>query len=122
MEPPRDGNDTADTSRFIISGHQVDVGDALREHAMRGLSETASKYFDGAEDASVTFSRTGKGGFACNLRFHAGRGLFFDSHGEHEDAYVAFNQALERVAKQLRRRKRELREDKPANPARQGVL
>lgn len=118
MEPPQD----ADPSRFIVSGHQVDVGDGLRTHVLRHLTETAAKYFDGAEDATVTFSRTGTGGFGCTVRFHAGRGLFFDGGGENADAYLAFTEALEHVAKQLRRRKRALREDKPTNPTRQGVL
>ena len=35
-------------------------------------------------------------------------------------AYLAFNQALGRVAKQLRRRKGALREDKPVNPTKAG--
>ena len=121
MAPPRD-SDATEAPRFTIAGHQMDVGDRLRAHALDGLRDIAAKYFDGAEDASVTFSRTGNGGFGCGIRFHAGRGLFFDGHAENGDAYLAFNQALERVAKQLRRRKRALREDKPTNPTRQGTL
>lgn len=118
MEPPKD----ADTSRIAVAGHQVDVGERLRAHAATKLAEVAGKYFDGPEDAAVTFSRTGKGGFGCTVRVHAGRDLFFDGEGENEDAYLAFNQALERVAKQLRRRKRALREDKPTNPTREGMI
>lgn len=119
----QDRNDDAgEASRFTIAGHQMDLGDSLRAHTLAGLREIAAKYFDGAEDAAVTFSRTGKGGFGCSLRFHAGRGLFFEGRGENAEAALAFNQALERVAKQLRRRKRALREDKPTNPTRQGVL
>jgi hypothetical protein len=53
---------------------------------------------------------------------HAGRNLFFDGSAEAAEAPAAFNQALEHVAKQLRRRKRALREDKPANPDKQGLL
>ena len=86
---------------------------------LRGI---ASKYFGGAEDIAVTFSRTGKGGFGCSIRVHAGRNLYFDGEGENAEAAVAFNRALERVAKQLRRRKRALREDKPANPTKAGLL
>lgn len=121
MEPQR-GADATDTSRFTVSGHQVDVGEALRTYATEQLAGVAAKYFGGVEDVAVTFSRTGKGGFGCSIRVHSGRDLRFDGHAEDADAHVAFNQAMERVAKQLRRRKRALREDKPVNPDKQGVL
>ena len=121
MEPRQDADDTI-ASRIIVSGHQVDVGETLRQHATEQLDALARKYFGGAEDITCTFSRTGKGGFGCAIRVHSGRGLYFDGEGENTAAPVAFNQALERVAKQLRRRKRELREDKPVNPTKDGVL
>ena len=119
---PKPPTDEDATSRIIVSGHQVDVGDTLRAHATEQLEALGRKYFDKAEDATCTFSRTGKGGFACAIRVHSGRGLFFDGEAEHAAAPGAFAQALEHVAKQLRRRKRELREDKPVNPTRDGVL
>jgi ribosomal subunit interface protein len=106
-------------SRIIVSGHQVELGEALRAHATEQLRRLSAKYFDGAEDITATFSRTGKSGFGCSLRVHAGRGLFFDGEGEHANAYTAFGNALNRVAKQLRRQKRALREDKPINPNKQ---
>ena len=121
MEPPRDA-DATEISCIAVSGHQVDVGDGLRTYATEQLTGVAAKYFGGAEDIAVTFSRTGKGGFSCSIRVHSGRGLYFDGHADHAEAHAAFNQALERVAKQLRRRKRALREDKPVNPTKQGLL
>jgi ribosome-associated translation inhibitor RaiA len=109
-------------SRVIVSGHQMDVGEALRNHAIQQLGTLAGKYFGGADDIACTFSRTGSGGFACTIRVHSGRGLHFDGEAEHAAAPGAFTLALERVAKQLRRRKRELREDKPVNPTKDGLL
>ncbi|MFC7476517.1 HPF/RaiA family ribosome-associated protein [Dankookia sp. GCM10030260] len=120
MKPDPATNDA--TSRIVISGHQVDVGDTLRAHATEQLDALGHKYFDRAEDATCTFSRTGSGGFGCAIRLHSGRGLFFEGTAEHAAAPGAFALALEHVAKQLRRRKRELREDKPVNPTRDGVL
>lgn len=111
-----------DESRIVVSGHQVELGEALRAHALEQLRRLSAKYFDGAEDITATFSRTGKSGFDCRVRVHAGRGLFFDGEGEHANAYTAFSTALERVAKQLRRQKRALREDKPVNPTKEGLL
>ncbi|WP_158295459.1 HPF/RaiA family ribosome-associated protein [Crenalkalicoccus roseus] len=119
MEPQRDAEDDP-APPITVSGHQVDVGERLRDHAIREIRDVAAKYFGGAEGVAVTFSRSGKGGFGCSIRIHAGRGLHFEGEAENGDAYLAFNQALERVAKQLRRRKRALKEDKPVNPAKEG--
>ncbi|SHI96494.1 ribosomal subunit interface protein [Roseomonas rosea] len=117
----RDGEDEG---RIIVSGHQTDVGDALRTHVTEQARRLSAKYFNGAEDITVTFSPGGKGaGFGCNVRVHAARGLFFDGHGEHSNnAYTAFSTALERVAKQLRRQKRALREDKRVNATKEALL
>ena len=86
--PRHDTDDTA--SRIVVSGHQVDVGDTLRAHATAQLEALGHKYFDRAEDATCTFSRTGSGGFACTIRLHSGRGLSFDGEAEHAAAPGAF--------------------------------
>ncbi|HEY8613445.1 MAG TPA: HPF/RaiA family ribosome-associated protein [Roseomonas sp.] len=116
--------DVTREGRIIVSGHQTDVGEALRTHATEQASRLSAKYFNGAEDITITFSPGGKGaGFGCNVRVHVGRGLFFDGHGEHaRNAYTAFASALERVAKQLRRQKRAMREDKPVNATKEALL
>jgi len=115
------GDAAPDSPSIAIHGHQMDVGDALREHVTERLTSVSAKYLN-AEDMTARFSRTGNGGFSCSVRVHAGRNLFFDGSAEAAEAPAAFNQALEHVAKQLRRRKRALREDKPANPDKQGLL
>lgn len=115
MQPPP-GSDETEVSRITVSGHQMQLGEALKGHATGQLADLATRYFGGTEDMACTFSRSGNGGFDVSLRVHAGRGLYFDAHGEGTEPIPAFNMALERVAKQLRRRKRELREDKAINP------
>jgi len=107
-----------DSPSIAIHGHQMDVGEALRSYVTERLNTISAKYL-GAEDMTARFSRTGNGGFACSVRVHAGRDLFFDGSAEAADAHAAFNEALEHAAKQLRRRKRALREDKPVNPDKQ---
>lgn len=121
MQPPRDA-DATEISRVQVSGHQMDVGEALRSHVATSMVEIARKYFGGAEDMAATFNRTGTGGFGCSLRMHIGTNLFFEGRGEAQDAHRAFNEALEHVAKQLRRNKRALREDKPVNPDKAGLV
>ena len=42
---------------ITVSGKQVDLSDALRTRVSDGLDTIAGKYFDGALEANVTFSR-----------------------------------------------------------------
>jgi len=109
-------------ARIVVSGQHVELGEALKNHATEQLRRLSTKYFGKAEDITATFSRAGKSGFGCAIRVHSGRGLFFEGEGEAPDAYTAFSGALDRVAKQLRREKRALREDKPVNPTKEGLL
>jgi ribosome-associated translation inhibitor RaiA len=43
--------------QITVSGKQVDLSDALRTRVADGLDTIAGKYFDGALEANVTFSR-----------------------------------------------------------------
>jgi ribosome-associated translation inhibitor RaiA len=112
MEPPRDA-DATEVSRITVSGHQVDVGDGLRTYATRQLTGVASKYFGGAEDVARNLLAHRQGRIRLLHPVHSGRGPVLRRLRGEREAPVAFNQALERVAKQLRRRKRALRKDKP---------
>ena len=40
-----------------VAGHQVDTGEALREHAIGRMEEITEKYFSRAVAANVTFGR-----------------------------------------------------------------
>lgn len=90
-----------------IQGKHVDVGDALRAHASDNLDSTVAKYFNRAVNASITFSKDGPA-FRADISVHAGRGLSMQGSATNNDAYSAFDQSLERIAKQLRRYKRRL--------------
>ncbi len=90
-----------------VQGKHVDVGDALRAHAKDNLDNTVAKYFTRALNASITFSKDGHS-FRVDISVHAGRGLSMQGSATNDDAYAAFDQSLERIAKQLRRYKRRL--------------
>jgi ribosomal subunit interface protein len=112
-----------------VKGKNLDVGDALRTHATDNLINIVGKYFDHAIDATVVFSRDG-GEFKADISVHPGpRGLVVQSAHHGNDAYGAFDGALDRVAKQLRRYKRRLsnhhqkaRNDDNLLPAQQYVI
>ena len=95
--------------QISVSGKQLSVGDALRGHAQTRLESAVGKYFDGAIDSHVVFSREAHN-FRADVAVHVGRDIVAQGHGLADDAHVAFDLALEHVAKQLRRSKRRRRD------------
>ena len=94
-----------------VSGKHVDVGDSLRSYAEEQLSGSVKKYFEQAIDAHVTISREGAM-MHVDISVHPGaRGLVVQGRGVASEPYPAFDVALERIAKQLRRYKRRLVDD-----------
>ncbi|MBL6932521.1 MAG: ribosome-associated translation inhibitor RaiA [Rhodospirillales bacterium] len=91
-----------------VKGKHVDVGDALRGHAESQLESSVRKYFDNAIDSTVIFSKEGHG-FRADISVHAGRGMVMQGGAEGNDAYGAFDGALGRISKQLRRYKGRIR-------------
>jgi ribosomal subunit interface protein len=94
-----------------VSGHQVDVGEALRSHALAQLRAADVKYQLRATSAQVTF---GKGphdhGFTCEIVAYAPQGLVLKATERSAEARPAFDAALDKVAKQMRRNARRNKE------------
>ena len=95
--------------QITVSGKQVDLSDALRVRVAEQLDLIAGKYFDGAQEAHVTFGRA-RSFFTCDINVHAGRGLTLRGEGEAADAHSAFDDAAEHIAKRLRRYRRRVNE------------
>jgi ribosomal subunit interface protein len=110
-----------------IKGKRLDVGDALRSHVEDRLATAVSKYFLKAHDANVTISREAHF-FRADISVHPLRGVLVQGRSNADDAYAAFDSALEHIAKQLRRYKRRLndkhkgRAPEEAIPAQQYTL
>ena len=92
-----------------ISGKQIDVGEALRTHVEYNMVAAVAKYFDRPVDAHVVFSRNGHG-FKCDSSVHLSTGLTAQAHAVNGEIYAAFDQATDRIEKQLRRYKRRLKD------------
>lgn len=95
--------------QITVSGKQVELSDALRTRVSDHMDVIASKYFDHALEAHVTFSRA-RSFFTCDINLHAGRGLRLRGEGEAADANTAFDDAAEHIAKRLRRYRRRVNE------------
>jgi ribosomal subunit interface protein len=91
-----------------VSGHQVETGEALQTHATDRLNAIVEKYFSRALSSQVTFGRGPAGGFRCDIVMHVMQNLVLKAAGMAQDAHQAFDQAAEKIDKQLRRYKRRL--------------
>ena len=93
-----------------VSGHQMNTGSALQDHAESRLGMVVEKHFSRALSSTVTFGKAPAGAFGCDIVLHVNQGLILKSHGEAQDAHVAFDQAADKIEKQLRRYKRRLKD------------
>src|SRR5438105_15684450 len=95
--------------QLTVTGKQVDVGGALRRHVQTNLDAFLGKYFRTAIEAHAVFAREAHL-IRADLSVHIGRGIMVKSGATATDYYPAFDAAAERLAKQLRRYKRRLRD------------
>lgn len=96
--------------QLIVQGKQMDLGDALKSHVSDKLEDINTKYFNRAIDATVTFSPEGQAFTKTHISIRVGKDIMVISDATESDPYIAFDQAAEKVAKQLRRYKRRLRD------------
>lgn len=96
--------------QISVSGKQLDVGQSLRTHVERRLSDGVSKYFEKAIDANVVFSKQSHL-FRADVLVNegTGTGIVIKGNGTANDIYASFDQAADRIEKQLRRYKRKIK-------------
>lgn len=96
--------------RIQIAGRQVDVGEALRSRIETELAAGVGKYFNRATDAVVTVAKNGGGiEFEVDCTVHLPSGISLQAEGHAGDAHSAFDDALSKLEKRVRRYKRRLR-------------
>jgi ribosomal subunit interface protein len=93
-----------------VSGHQVDVGEALRGHAESRVRAANDKYDARAISSTVTF---GKGPhdhrFDCEIILYLPNGVVLKGSSRAVEAQPAFEDALAKIEKQMRRYMKRLR-------------
>lgn len=92
-----------------VSGRGVEVGEALRSHIQTRVDEHVSKYIDRVNSIQAVVAKDAhlfRVDLVGNVGTHSG--FVIRSRGESGDVYAAFDDALEKVAKQLRRYKRKM--------------
>lgn len=96
--------------RVQVAGRQMDVGEALRTRIESELTSGVGKYFNRATDAVVTVAKNGGGiGIEVDCTVHLSSGISLQAAGHASDAHSAFDDALGKLEKRVRRYKRRLR-------------
>src|SRR5579875_1937422 len=102
MNPPPDVS-----MNVQVSGKNVDVGDALRTRITNELIAGVEKYFDRGGSAEAVVSREGHY-FKIEVRLMLASGQQVVAFGMGGDAHSAFDDALTKTEKRVRRYKRRL--------------
>ena len=107
--------------KLRVSGKQFEVGDVLPEMVRKRLEAVVGKLFNGGTESSVVFSHEGPW-FRADCTTHLDSGVVLKSEGSAADAYRAFDEAVDRLERQIRRHKRRLKNhhDKARAPDNQG--
>lgn len=93
-----------------VSGHQVDVGAALKTQVEDRLTAIANKYFSRAISAHATFGKGPHDAFTCDIVMHVTQGLVLKASNKGQEAHGALDGAADKVEKQLRRYTRRLKD------------
>ncbi len=92
-----------------VSGKGLDIGEAFQEHVQGRLTDGLGKYLDRVVSADVIVS---KEAHLFDVKIHANPGtssnIVIKSSGQASDLYAAFDDAADKVEKQLRRYKRRI--------------
>jgi len=104
--------------QLTVTGKQIEIGDVLRRHIESSLGSILDKYFKTAIEAHVVLSKEAYLSRA-EISIHIGRGIVVNARAASAEVYPGFDAAAERLAKQLRRYKRRLRDHHAK--AREGV-
>lgn len=94
---------------ITVSGHNMDVGQALQQHASGKLGELV-RYQIQLVDGHVTFSKSAKGAEAVKADVSvSAHGLNLRAQAAGADPYAVFEEAADKLEQQLRRYKDRLK-------------
>jgi ribosomal subunit interface protein len=89
-----------------INGINIDLGEALPHHVQDKLLHVAGTYFGRLNHGTVGFTRDGYS-YSCTINIQVSNLRMIIAESSAADCHQAFDRALGKVDKQLRRRKRQ---------------
>ncbi|MDX1949035.1 MAG: ribosome-associated translation inhibitor RaiA [Rickettsiales bacterium] len=97
--------------KITVSGKHIKIGSGLKEHVLESTESGITKYFENAISADVIFSKEAHF-FTCDIVVNDGTGTHsnYKAQAKEENIFAAFDKALDRMEKQLRRYKRRIKD------------
>ena len=92
-----------------IAGKHMDIGDSFRSRIEGRVDDIVGKYFKGGFSGHVPLLKDGSR-FSADCLLHLNSGTTLQATGEAQDAPLAFDLAMERLEKRLRRYKSRLKQ------------
>ncbi|RDI52271.1 HPF/RaiA family ribosome-associated protein [Microvirga subterranea] len=94
-------------SSIKINSTNIDLGEVLPRKIQEELLHAAETYFGYLNHATVGFTRDGHW-YCCTINAQVSNLKVFVAEASATDCHKSFDLALEKIAKQLRRRKRRI--------------
>jgi ribosomal subunit interface protein len=97
--------------KITVAGQHISVGASLQEYVEGKLNHTVKRYFEHAISSAVHFVKDGYL-YKCDIKVHEGTGrhTITMSEASSDDIYTAFDIALAKCEKQLRRYRSRLKD------------
>ena len=94
-----------------VSGQHISIGNSLQDYVKSRTTQVAAKYFSTIISANVHFSKQGFQ-LVCDIVVNDGTGrhIILKGNAASDDIYSAFDAALSRLEKQLRKYKSKLKD------------
>ncbi len=89
--------------RVQVAGLHMSVGEALQTRIAEDLTTRMEKYASRATDASVTVGKSQAGQYQVDCLLHLSSGISLQAQGGGSDAHAAFDDALSKIEKRVRR-------------------
>jgi ribosomal subunit interface protein len=97
--------------QISVSGQHIAIGASLQEYVKNRVADSVNKYFDHAPSANIHFNKQNYE-FFCDIMVNDGTGrhMVIKSNATSDEIYSAFDAALSKVEKQLRKYKSKLKD------------
>ncbi len=97
--------------QISVSGQHISIGNSLQDYVKSRTTQVAEKYFSTIVSANVRFSKQGFQ-LVCDIVMNDGTGrhIVLKGNAASDDIYSAFDTALSRLEKQLRKYKSKLKD------------
>ena len=93
--------------QIIITGQQINLGENLRDYADKALTGAVSKYFEEAVSADIKVAKDGAL-IRTDIMVRPASGTVINASGTSADAYASLDEAVAKIARQLRKYKNKL--------------